>query len=137
MRTTPTMKHFDFNLERIKESIEGRTYIMPSNLNFTQLKQWMNTMRNLNFIEHTTNTMPRDLAEDTLIVYRTTSTATPESHVHAPIAAGLVNWNDSEQYMGSILEYAVYDASTKFRTNKGSYIDEEYAEKLPVLGFHD
>lgn len=94
-------------------------------------------MRNLNFVEHNTNTMPRDLAEDTLIVYRTTSTATPISHIHLPIAAGLVNWSDEDQYMGAVLEYALYDSSTKFKTTKGSYIDEEYAEKLPILGYHD
>lgn len=63
-------------------------------------------MRNYNFIKHTGTISP--VAEDVLVVYRTTSTATPISHVHHAVPAGDVNWTDDEMYMGRVLEYARY-----------------------------
>jgi hypothetical protein len=63
-------------------------------------------MQHYNFIEHTTNILP--IHPETMVVYRTTSTATPVSHIHHPIEAGKLNWSDEDQYMGSILEYAKY-----------------------------
>lgn len=64
-------------------------------------------MRNLKFIEHTGTAMPKELSVDTMVVYRTTSTATPVSHVHLPRRAGDLNWDDDEQYVGSILDYSL------------------------------
>lgn len=85
-------------------------------------------MRNLKFIEHTGNTLPKDLSVDTMIVYRTTSTATPISHVHHPRRAGDLNWDDSEQYMGSILEYSLIPVA-----NSKIYIDnDDSAEYIPL-----
>lgn len=86
-------------------------------------------MRNLNFVEHKGNTRPKDLAEDTLVVYKTTSTATPESHVHMPMKAGLLNWDNTEQYMGAILEYAMLPKKAS-----ELYVDNnDFAEYIPLL----
>lgn len=86
-------------------------------------------MRNLKFIEHNGNTLPKGLSEDTMIVYRTTSIATPVSHVHLPRRAGDLTWDDSDQYMGSILEYSLIPvANTKL------YIDnDDSAEYIPLI----
>ena len=69
-------------------------------------------MRKYKFVEHTSNTCPVD--PETMVVYRTTSTATPVSHIHHPIKAGELNWSDEDQYMGSILEYARYIPKVKY-----------------------
>jgi len=62
-------------------------------------------MKNYRFIKHVGTTSP--VANDTLVVYRTTSTATPTSHVHLPIKASLINWGNDELYMGRIKEWAL------------------------------
>ena len=86
-------------------------------------------MRNLKFIEHTGNAMPKELSMDTMIVYRTTSTATPVSHVHMPRRAGDLNWDDDEQYIGSILEYSLIPVA-----NSAFYIDnDDSAEFIPLI----
>lgn len=87
-----------------------------------------------NFTEHTTNTMPKDLTEDTLVVYKTTSVSTPVSHVHHPKRAGDLNWNDSDQYMGAILEYAVYTPKKVYSARDTNY--DEYVDSAPLLGAH-
>jgi len=69
-------------------------------------------MQNYNFVSHTTNVIP--VKPETLVVYRTSSTATPVSHIHHPIEAGKLNWSDKDQYMGSILEYARYIPREKY-----------------------
>lgn len=87
------------------------------------------------FIKHTTDTMPKNLTGDTLIVYRTSSTATKISHVHLPIAAKFITWSDEEQCMGAILEYAVY--VNKIKNSKIiKYNCEEFIDRIPLLGFH-
>jgi hypothetical protein len=43
---------------------------------------------------------------DTIIVYRTTSTLRPVSHIHHPVRAGNVNWAVGQLFMGAILDYA-------------------------------
>ncbi|MBT6472509.1 MAG: hypothetical protein HOK52_14760 [Candidatus Marinimicrobia bacterium] len=56
-------------------------------------------------MKHTGTTCP--VAPETIVVYRTTSSETPLSHIHHPIQAGLLTWNHSDQFMGGILEYAL------------------------------
>ena len=75
-------------------------------------------MKKYKFVEHRGTTCPVD--PETMIVYRTTSIATPISHIHHPIKAGLLNWNDEEQYMGSILDYA--RCKTKYIPEEGELI---------------
>ena len=74
-------------------------------------------MRKYKFVEHTTNTCPVD--PETMVVYRTTSTATPVSHIHHPVKAGELNWSDEEQYMGSILDYARYIPKVRYVEEEG------------------
>lgn len=61
-------------------------------------------MKNYKFVEHTSNICP--VYPETMVVYRTTSAATPVSHIHHPMRAGDLIWDDSDQHIGSILEYA-------------------------------
>jgi hypothetical protein len=75
-------------------------------------------MKNYKFTEHTGNIIPAELSPSTRVVYRTTSIATPVSHIHHPVMAGLLNWSDEDQYMGSVLEYARYVPKVKY------FIDE-------------
>lgn len=86
-------------------------------------------MRNLKFVAHTTNKMPKELAYDTLVVYRTTSTATALSHVHHPMKAGLINWDSEDQYMGTIRDYALIPAANAifYDTNDDS------ADYIPLI----
>lgn len=88
-------------------------------------------MNNLNFIEHTGSTIPVD--PETIVVYRTTSIPTPVSHIHHPIKAGKLTWSDEDQYMGSILEYAVI----KVAIPKIVVDNDDNAEFIPLLGYHD
>jgi hypothetical protein len=62
-------------------------------------------MKNYRFIAHTGTTSP--VSDDTMVVYRTTSKATPISHVHCPVKASTINWSDEEMYMGRIKEWAL------------------------------
>ena len=69
-------------------------------------------MKRYKFVEHNGTTCPVD--PETMVVYRTTSTATPISHIHHPVKARELNWSDEDQYMGSILEYARYIPRIKY-----------------------
>jgi hypothetical protein len=62
-------------------------------------------MKNYKFNKHTGTTSP--VSDDIMVVYRTTSRNTPESHIHHPICAGDINWGEEELYMGEILEWAL------------------------------
>ena len=89
-------------------------------------------MRNLNFVEHKGGSMPKELSKDTLVVYRTTSVPTAVSHVHMPMKAGLLNWDNSEQYMGDILDYALIpEKKVKLVVD-----NNDFAEFIPLLGDH-
>lgn len=77
-------------------------------------------MKRYKFVEHRGKTCPVD--PETMVVYRTTSTATPVSHIHMPVKAGMLNWDDEEQYMGSILEYARYVPKTKYIPEEGELV---------------
>ena len=77
-------------------------------------------MKNYKFVEHRGTTCPVD--PETMVLYRTTSIPTPVSHIHMPVKAGLLNWDDAEQYMGSILEYARYVPKTKYIEEEGALV---------------
>ena len=62
-------------------------------------------MKDYKFHKHTGISSP--VSDDTMVVYRTTSTATPKSHIHLPVKAKDLNWSDDELYMGRILEWAL------------------------------
>tara|TARA_B110000503_G_C7163142_1_gene420606 strand:- start:3152 stop:3358 length:207 start_codon:yes stop_codon:yes gene_type:complete len=67
-------------------------------------------MKDLNFVRHYTPFISNTICpvdEDAMVVYRTTSSETPLSHIHHPIKAGLLNWNSVEQHIGVIFDYAV------------------------------
>lgn len=75
-------------------------------------------MQNYKFVQHTNGIQP--VSSDTMVVYRTTSTATPVSHIHHPIEAGKVNWSDEDQYMGAILEYARHVPTIAYFDDEGN-----------------
>jgi hypothetical protein len=77
-------------------------------------------MRKYLFMKHTGTDCPID--GETLIVYKTSSTATPESHIHHPIKAKLLNWTEEELYMGRISEYAKYIPRIKYLEEEGTSI---------------
>jgi len=77
-------------------------------------------MQNYKFVEHEGNRIPVGLELDAVVVYRTTSVATPISHIHHPIEAGKLNWSDEDQYMGSILEYARHVPTAKYFDDEGN-----------------
>ena len=62
-------------------------------------------MKDYKFHKHTGISSP--VSDDTMVVYRTTSRATPISHIHLPVKAKIINWGDDELYMGRILEWAL------------------------------
>lgn len=77
-------------------------------------------MRKYLFIKHSGITCPID--GNTLVVYKTSSTATPESHIHHPIKADRLNWSEEDLYMGRILEYAKYIPRIKYMEDEGDSI---------------
>ena len=78
-------------------------------------------MKRYKFVEHSGTTCPVD--PETMVVYRTTSVATPVSHIHHPVKAGELNWDENEQYMGSILDYAIAKVIKPFKTHVKTNID--------------